>query len=419
MMLGGCARLTPLAAETPSVFPRGELDRETVLLRRLAVEPDAELRRELKETGREALTGRLLDATEAEPLGLTLRLRRMDGLWLDPVTAMDVPRERVIEDLQAAAILRPTFGANPLYERTASFWAEHFNVSARKGDGAFYRGSEERLIRKGAMGPFPDLLRAIARGPAMLGYLDNDANRKGHPNENFARELLELHTLGVDGGYSQKDVQEVARCFTGWTVETRFLRAKGAFRFDESVHDEGTKTVLGHRIGAGGAEEGEEVLRILGSHPATGQHLARRLTLFLCGTPSAAVEGEMGRAFLQSRGDVRAMLRPLLVSEHFVEAPPVLRRPADLVVASLRATGAQTDAGGALRGYLRAMGQPPYEWPMPDGYPVAGREWHSGLLARWSFAHALAHGKIEGTSLKTDDEAGLALALAGPEFQWA
>ena len=179
----------------------------------------------------------------------------MDGLWLDPVTAMDVPKERVIEDLQRAAILRPTYGANPLYERVASFWAEHFNVAARKGDGAFYRGSEERLIRAGALGSFPDLLGSIARAPAMLGYLDNDANRKGHPNENFARELLELHTLGVDGGYTQRDVQEVARCFTGWTVEKRFLRPKGGFRFDPEVHDGGGKDGAGasHRAGGRGA----------------------------------------------------------------------------------------------------------------------------------------------------------------------
>ncbi len=419
LLLGGCARLTPLARE--GAGPGASFDRfdpETAMLRRLTVEPAGEDRALLRAVGREAFVGRLLDASEPEPVGLTLRLRRMDGLWLDPVTAMDVPKERVIEDLQAAAILRATYGANPLRERVASFLAEHFNVSARKGDGAFYRGTEERLIREGGMGSFPALLAGVARGPAMLAYLDNDANRKGHPNENFARELLELHTLGVDGGYTQRDVQEVARCFTGWTVERRFLRPRGAFRFDESVHDGGAKTVLGRAIAPGGVEQGKAVLGMLASHPATGRHLARRLTLFLTGSPHPATEARAAEAYRASGGEIRATVGAIVRSEHLREAEPALRRPADLLVASLRATGAETDGGAALRGHLRAMGQPPYEWPMPDGYPVGGREWGSGMLARWTFAHALAHGRIEGTSVRTGDPSALALDLAGPEFQW-
>lgn len=413
----GCAKVTPLARDGSG--PEPELHETEKLLRRLVTEPTPGDRARLKAEGHERFIDSLLRAEEPEPTALSLRLRPLDGIHLDPVTAMDIPRERIIEGLQEAALLRATYGANPLKERMTLFWGEHFNVYARKGDGAFYRGTEEAILREHALGSFPAMLTAVAKAPAMLAYLDNDANRKGHPNENFARELLELHTLGVDGPYRQQDVQEVARAFTGWTVERRFLRPKGQFRFDETIHDSQPKTFFGEAIVSGGVEEGEEIVARLARHPATAARLARRLIHYFHGAGDPVIERQSADAYLASGGEIRATLRPILNSSRLGTSPPFLRRPLDLLVAALKATGAETDAGAPLRAHLKAMGQPLYEWPMPDGYPLAERAWSAGFLPRWSFAHSLAHGKIEGTKLpKGGDPGDLALALAAPEFQW-
>ncbi|RYG79781.1 DUF1800 family protein, partial [bacterium] len=279
--LAGCARVTPLAREASTqAGPAAELTSEERLLRRLVTEPTPSDRALLRSEGRDRFVAAILRADAEESSNLVLRLRHLDGLHLDPVTAMDLPKERVLNDLQQGAILRATYGANPLLERMVLFWGEYFNVYARKADATFYRGEEERILRAHALGSFPAMVAAIAKAPAMLAYLDNDANRKGHPNENFARELMELHTLGVEGPYAQRDVQEVARAFTGWTVETRFLRPRGHFRFDEDAHDSGAKTVLGEPIPSGGVEEGETIVARLARHPATATRLARRLTRY-------------------------------------------------------------------------------------------------------------------------------------------
>ena len=416
--LAGCAKLTPLA-QAPKVAEG--VDRETIRLRRLGIEPGAEDLAKLRRLGVEAFTERLLEADLSETDALSLRLRPIDALGVDGVTQMDLPRERVIEGLQTAAILRGAYGANQLLERLTIFWGEHFNVYARKGDGAFYRGGiEEALVRKHALGLFPELLMGFAKAPGMLAYLDNPSNLKGDPNENFARELMELHSLGVEGPYSQRDVQEVAKAFTGWTLETRFLRPKGTFRFDEEAHERGARVVLGETVPAGGVKQGEAIVARLALHPATAAHLARRLTLFFLGSPHPEIAAKAAEAFLKSRGDLRATLRPILMSEAMADAPPVLRRPFDALVASIKATGAETDAGAALRGHLRAMGQPLYEWPMPDGYPLAERAWGSGLIPRWNFARALAHGEISGTTIAEGlDPHETALRLASPEFSWS
>lgn len=417
LVAAGCARVTPLAQKADGPVPI--LDADERLLRRLLIEPTAADRATLRELGREGLILSLLQDGKDDPAALVLRLRPLDGIHLDPVTAMDIPRERILENLQTAAILRATYGANPLKERMVLFWGEHFNVYARKGDATFYRGSEEAILREHALGSFPAMVAEIAKAPAMLAYLDNDANRKGHPNENFARELMELHTLGVEGPYTQKDVQEVARAFTGWTVETRFLKPKGRFRFDESIHDAGPKTVLGELVSPGGSEEGEAIVERLARHPSTAARLARRLTAYFHGSGDALTEKSAAEAYLRSKGDIRETLKPILLSPRLGEGDPFLRRPLDLLVAALKATGAETDAGAPLRTHLRAMGQPLYEWPMPDGYPLSERAWNAGFLPRWSFAYALAHGSIEGTSLPEGSRpADLALALAAPEFQW-
>jgi uncharacterized protein (DUF1800 family) len=242
----------------------------------------------------------------------------------------------------------------------------------------------------------------------MLSYLDNPSNRHGVANENYARELMELHTLGVHGGYTQNDVQEVARCLTGWTVEDRFLHRRGTFRFDRERHDDGPKMVLGVSIPAGGgAADGDRVLEILATHPSTARFIAGKLVRYFHGesAPSESVIASVAEVYKTTGGSIPAMLRALLagkgphgISPTLLSATPLLKRPFDYVVSALRVTGAETDGGSALQKHLAGMGQPLFQWPMPDGYPDNTAAWTGSLLARWNFAAALMSGDIPGTS---------------------
>jgi uncharacterized protein (DUF1800 family) len=257
-----------------------------------------------------------------------------------------------------------------------------------------------QVIRRHALGKFPAMLRASAQSPAMLSYLDNQTNRSGVPNENYARELMELHTLGVDGGYTQKDVQEVARCFTGWTVEDRFLRRRGTFRFDSAQHDDGPKTVLGVPIPAGGGQQdAERVLTILAEHPSTARFIARKICRYFLGEENAHWSSQLAGLYRKTGGDIKAMLRPLLMSQDLLHAPPMVKRPFDFAVSALRTLNADTDGGAPLQEHMARMGQPLYLWPMPDGYPSETSAWTGSLLARWNFALALTHGEVSGTSV--------------------
>ncbi len=394
--------------------------------------------------GRKDYVDALLRADGSESLGLISRLHRIDVLRMDGSELMDLPREEIIRQLQQAALLRATFGRNQLLERLVEFWSNHFNIYARKSEGMYLLPADtERVIRSNALGRFGDLLAASAKSPAMLLYLDNQVNRKGVPNENYARELLELHTMGVDGGYSQTDVQEVARCLTGWTIESRFLRPRGKFRFDSSMHDEGEKLVLGTRIPPGGGiSDGERVLRILASHPSTASFISRKLCRYFLGHEPPEWVEQTKATYLRTNGDLRAMLRPILLADALTEAPAIVKRPFDFVVSSLRALDAVTDASLPLQSYLTSMGQPLYQWPMPDGYPDATASWTGSLLSRWKFATDLVGDRISGTTvslkrlkergadwseliakpnsplkLGVDDER-VALLLCSPEFQW-
>ncbi len=338
---------------------------------------------------------------EGEDWRLRARLHGLEVLRGDAMELRDLQEREVLRQLQAASILRAAYSRRQLRERMVDFWSNHFNIYARKGLGAYLiTGDDITVVRAHALGKFSDLLRASAHSPAMLSFLDNGENRRGVPNENYARELMELHTLGVDGGYTQKDVQEVARCLTGWTIENRFLRRRGTFRFDPERHDDGGKIVLGHRIPAGGGEsDGDKVLSILAAHPSTARFLARKLCRYFWGSEDEKWTLRWAQIFTQSGGDIRAMLRPLLASAELISAPPIVKRPFDFVVSSLRATGSDTDGGQALQEHLAKMGQPLWGWPMPDGYPDRTAAWTGSLLARWNFAAALSSNGIAGTSV--------------------
>jgi uncharacterized protein (DUF1800 family) len=448
--LAGCGRVATEVRRRKKVEPWREPSdpKTTRLLDRMTFGWSAEEEATYALLGHDQYVERQLKANFDEPVELSLQLQNLDCLRMQAVELMELPRGRVIQQLQAAAILRGVYSPNQLRERMIDFWSNHFNIYSQKKDGAFFKGNqEEQIMREHALGSFREMAKKMARSPAMLLYLDNEQNSKEHPNENYARELLELHTLGIYGGYTQKDIQEVARCLTGWKMETRYLggllqgnirpKAKGSFRFDEKVHDDGEKIVLGKRVPAGSGEaDGDRVLEIVLDHPATSKHLARKLVMFFTGSRSEALEATVARAYTSSKGDITAMVRPILLSEELMKGDPILRRPFDFLCAALRRSGAITDGGPALQDYLRKLGQPMYEWPMPDGYPVDQLSWANTILPRWQFAYDVAFGKIPNTTVKADAmpmiasiigkgsgltkdrQRLLASHLAAPEFQY-
>jgi len=226
--------------------------------------------------------------------------------------------------------------------------------------------------------------------------------RDGGINENYARELLELHTLGVHGGYTQTDVMEAARCLTGWTVRDRKQLRKARVEFHPREHDDGRKRVLGVEIPAGGGERDAAILlKTVARHPATATHIATRLCRrFLADEPPpAAVEG-VAAAFRSSAGDLRVTLRVLFAREEFAAGRGTkLKRPFHYAVSILRATEAETDGGPALAGFLARMGQAPFQYPTPDGYAQEAAAWQGALFWRWKLALALAGGQVAGTRI--------------------
>jgi uncharacterized protein (DUF1800 family) len=264
------------------------------------------------------------------------------------------------------------------------------------------------VIRANALGSFPAMLSASAHSPAMLYYLNNNLSTAGNPNENYARELMELHTLGVDGGYTQQDVQEVARCFTGWTF---YGANQGAlswtFRFNSGVHDNGAKTVLGNNIPAGGGiNDGVMVLNILATHPSTANFIATKLCKrFWSETPDAGLVSAVAATYTSTNGDITSMVRTLFnyVLTNYDPAnnlpPPKYKRPFHVMSSALRATNTTITTTTALRTQLSAAGHAPFAWVSPDGYPDRLDAWVGLILPRWNLAASLLNGNIAGSTV--------------------
>lgn len=370
------------------------------------------------------------------------------------------PAQFLTGELQMSRILRAVYSERQLQEVMVDFWTNHFNVFANKGADRWLLISYDRdTIRPHTMGKFSELLRATAESPAMLFYLDNfqsvspnaqpqqlrpGANRplaqlmrmSNNPqdqrpqqqqprrgiNENYARELMELHTLGVDGGYTQKDVQEVARCFTGWTILAprgagaaaqavmngpggeMLRRQAGSFIFRPGVHDNGEKIVLGHKIPAGGGvKDGLMVLDILAHHSATAKFIATKLVRrFVSDTPPPALVDRVAQTYLKTDGDIREMLRTIFSSPEFNSSEAYrakIKRPFELAVSAVRTLGAVTNGGPQLHQWIARMGQPLYGFQTPNGYSDVAEDWVNtgALLERMNFALALVSNRIPGT----------------------
>ena len=343
--------------------------------------------------------------------------------------------QRIIAELQASRILRAVYSERQLQEVMVDFWTNHFNVFAGKGADRWLLPAYDRdTIRPHALGKFSELLQATAQSPAMLFYLDNfqsvspnsmqrlrapQQQRRGI-NENYARELMELHTLGVDGGYTQKDVQEVARCFTGWTIfQPRGggaavnammgepgRRNAGTFFFNNRTHDDGEKIVLGQKIPAGGGmKDGLMVLDILAHHPSTAKFIATKLVRhFVSDVPPPALVDRVARTFTKTKGDIRETLKAIFFSDEFNSTDAYrakIKRPFELVISAIRTLGADTNGGPGTHQWLARMGEPLYGFQTPNGYSDTADSWVNtgGLLERMNFGLALAGNRVQGTQV--------------------
>ncbi len=304
-------------------------------------------------------------------------------------------RKTVPNELRQATLIRQIYSKRQLYEVMVDFWSDHFNIFIAKDNCFFLKTVDDReVIRKHALGSFHDLVSASAHSPAMLTYLDNQVNRKRKPNENYARELMELHTLGVNGGYTQQDVMELARCLTGWTVKEHFWL--GEFEFNEKQHDRGMKKVLGQTIQPAGQKEAEQVIEMLASHPSTAKFISTKLCRrFIADNPPQEIIEKAAQTFLQTNGNIKSVLKIILL-DGLAFAQPKYKRPANFALSALRMLNVETDAV-AINKHLLRMGQQYFNHPTPDGYSDMSETWQGNLMPRWQFAFDLIRNEIKNT----------------------
>jgi uncharacterized protein (DUF1800 family) len=347
-----------------------------------------------------------------------LRARRFETIWHEPGTCYEYKKPVLREELTRHTLLRGVYSKRQLFEVMVGFWTDHLNINLEKGDCIYLKPADDRLvIRAHALGKFKELIRASATSPAMLVYLDGKENKKRDPgdvpNENYARELLELHTLGVDGGYTQADVYEAARSLTGWRLRTGW--GKGTVYFDAALHDGGEKHVLGQMIpAAGGAADLDRLIEITCGHPSTARHIATKLVRrFVSEDIPSSLVTRVAEVFTATDGDIKSLLRTILASDEFKAAKGLkFKRPLVYIVSSLRSLGADTHAHQPLIEYLQRMGQGPFQYPTPDGYPDRAAPWLGTLLWRWNFAFALASNRVPTVTVALD-QLGQAIGAIG------
>ncbi len=359
------------------------------------------------------------DIAIALPPGLRLQLLpAVEPALRRKLMLLTAPQQLVAFDLSEGKLYRAILSNRQLEEQLVDFWYNHFNVFLDKGADRYLVPTYEReAIRPHVLGKFRDLLEATAKSPAMLFFLDNwesvgaTAPQRGNAkrpvrglNENYARELMELHTLGVDGGYTQKDVTEVARCFTGWTI--RQPREGGDFFYNDKVHDKGEKIVLGVTIPPGGGrDDAEKVLDILARHPATARFISKKLAQrFVADDPPQKLIDKMAKTFRDKNGDIREVMKTMLMSDEFFSQAAYrakVKTPFEMIVSAVRATGAQVDFAFPLANQIAQLGEPLYRKLEPTGYSDANSEWvnSAALLARMNFALSLAQNKVPGSKL--------------------
>ena len=361
------------------------------------------------------------------------------------VELMAGPQQVVYRDLAESKLLRAVYSNRQLEEQLDDFWYNHFNVFMEKGaDRYLVTEYEHDVIRPHVLGKFRDLLEATAKSPAMMFYLDNwqsigadsvqARNQARNPgnrqrrglNENYGREIMELHTLGVDGGYTQKDVTEVARCFTGWTIDRP--QQGGKFTFNPRMHDNGEKVVLGVTIPAGGGEsDGEKVLDILAHHPSTAHFISKKLAIrFVADNPPEALVARMAQTFLKTDGDIRQVMKTMIDSKEFWSAGAYktkVKSPLEMVASAVRVINGNVGMAFPLVNQIAQMGEPLYRKLEPTGYSNSSAQWanSAGLMARMNFGLNLAANKVPGVKVETSaantDNELAGVPLGSPDFQ--
>jgi uncharacterized protein (DUF1800 family) len=375
--------------------------------------------------------------------------KRMQDMAKDPSTANPLPfkdQNEIVNTLAEVKMIRAVYGERQLAEQLDDFWFNHFNVFVYKDLDRWYLIPYERdAIRPHVLGKFRDLLEATAKSPAMLFYLDNASSAdphafdrlKQHPvhprpgqklppvggkrglNENYGRELMELHTLGVDGGYTQADVIEVARAFTGWTIENQ--RDNPTFYFDERLHDPDPKRVLGKKIKGGGIKDAEQVMDLLVKDRHTAHHISLELAEhFVSDDPPAALVARMEKTFEKSKGDIRAVMTTMIYSPEFWSRAAFrakVKTPFELVASAARALGADMDQPRTMVQWVNRIGEPLYQCLTPNGYSDKGSSWVStaALLNRMNFAVDLTGNKIRGAQVDLNSLVGADVA-ASPQL---
>ncbi len=408
---GGREALARPARPRPAIRWRGsaaavQMDPALHLLRRASFGPTrAELAR-VRRMGVDAWLDEQLDPDAIDDSALEDRIaRRYDTLTMNPLELQALDDfARIRRDLGGATMERAVYSRRQLFQVMVDYWSNHFSVYWGDGPVRIMKTVEDReVMRAYALAPFRDILGADAHSPAMLLYLDNARSSAEAPNENYAREIMELHTLGVDGGYTETDVKELARILTGWTVDRR----TGRFLFARNRHDWEAKTFLNQDFPAGrGEEEGEEALDMLASHESTSRYVAHRLCIrFVADEPPEDVVSAAAQTFRDTDGDIRAVLRTIFTHEDFLaSAGRKLRRPLDLIAAAVRTLEIPNARGVTLTRALALMDQPLFGWPTPDGYPDDAASWlnTNALLARWNIGLALAEGRAPGVQIPWD-----------------
>lgn len=331
---------------------------------------------------------------------------------LAPYTSLTVPTPQlyaldsntVQTHVIESTILRAIYSKRQLFERMVEFWTDHFNTDITTV-GILKTADVRDVLRGNALGTFLQMLNAQATSPAMINRLNNQQNSRTAPNQNYAREVMELQTLGVTGGYTQQDIVEIARCFTGWRYNNITNDpARGTFAFNQSVHDTGTKLILGNTITSAGVNEGLAVLKILADHPSTHRFVSKKLLRWFIGyEPSEALITDVAEAFRQSGGDIKTVVKRVLDIENVRWAPPLFKRPFHYLVSGLRAMNANMTRYDTLRfTWLSGMGQIPFTWNPPNGYPHSFEYWGTLVLPRWNFASSLGiPGSVGGATVDT------------------
>jgi uncharacterized protein (DUF1800 family) len=299
----------------------------------------------------------------------------------------------VRNQLVESTIYRAAFSQRQLYQRMVELWSDHFNQDLDKV-GYLLVADQRDVIRKNALGKFPDLLKASAHSASMMLYLDQSSSRNTAPNQNYAREIMELHTLGVDGGYTQTDVAELSRVLTGWTIQGR-----GNFIFNPAIHDWGSKTVLGVTIPAGspslgqaGIQEGEKMLDVLANHPSTARFIGTKmLRWLLTPDPTETQISTIASVYRATGGDIKSMIRAILNDTWLPAAPMKLKRPFQYLASALRSASINVTTLTAMNQQLTVLGHPIFSWDTPDGFPDKIEYWAGNIVPRWGFGTTLSN----------------------------